>query len=144
MAKLPSQNRLATRLRKTVKDTEDRMSAAGAAALQKGAVSRGNREQAREAKEMKMMKKPMKKYAKGGKACDSKMKKYAKGGTVGKADGIAKKGKTHTKMVKMAMGGLASRGMMRPEDRGGPAKMQMPARRATFKKGGSCGMKKGK
>ena len=33
------------------------------------------------------------------------VKKYAKGGTVGKADGCAVKGKTHTKMVKMAMGG---------------------------------------
>ena len=33
------------------------------------------------------------------------VKKYAKGGTVGKADGCAVKGKTHTKMVKMARGG---------------------------------------
>lgn len=68
MAKLPSQNRLATRLRKTIKDTEDRVSARKAAALQKGAVARGNREQARETKDMKMMKKPMRRstFKKGG------------------------------------------------------------------------------
>jgi hypothetical protein len=41
------------------------------------------------------------KYAKGG-----EMKKYAKGGSVSsRADGVAKKGKTKTKMVKMAKGG---------------------------------------
>lgn len=88
MAKLPSQNYLARKLRKTADGPEN----ISAAELQKGAVERGNREQARETKEAKMMKKPM--------------KKYAKGGTVGKADGIAKKGKTHTKMVKMAKGGM--------------------------------------
>ena len=88
MARLPSQNPLARKLRAAAKEPENRP----ATSLQKGAVERGNREQAREAKETKMMKKPM-------------MKKYAKGGSVGKADGVAKKGKTHTKMVKMAKGG---------------------------------------
>ena len=88
-----------------------------------GAIDRANRSQATEAKEMKMTKKPMKKYAKGG-----------------KIDGCATKGKTKTKMVKMAMGGrvppptggIARGAMIRPENRGGPA-------RVTFKKGGSCG-----
>lgn len=117
MAKLPSQNPLARRLRKAGKDAENRQNDAAAAALQRGAIDRANREQERETKEMKMMKKPVKKYAKGG-----------------KIDGIAKKGKTKTKMVKMAMGGIARGAMIRPENRGGPA-------RATFKKGGSCGMK---
>lgn len=91
--------------------------------LLKDAVERGNREQARESEILK---------AKGGKVmkCGSKagnaMKKksadtmgramvkkkamggkmYAKGGSVGKADGCATKGKTKTKMVKMAMGGM--------------------------------------
>ena len=119
-AKLPSQNPLARRLRALGKESENRSTAE----LQKGAVERGNREQERESKEKKRMdmeKKPMRKYAKGGK--------------VGKADGIAKKGKTKAKMVKMAMGGLAGRGaMVRGQMQGGPA-------RATFKKGGSCGMK---
>lgn len=67
--------------------------------LQRGAIDRANREQAREAEELRttnMKKKPM--------------KKYAKGGSVGKADGIAKKGKTHTKMVKMACGGKTKKG----------------------------------
>jgi hypothetical protein len=63
---------------------------------------------------------------------------YPKGG---KIDGVAKKGKTKGKMVKMAMGGLAGRNAMgamaRPQNYGGPA-------RVTFKRGGSCGMKKGK
>lgn len=37
---------------------------------------------------------------------DKKTKKYASGGSVSsRADGVAKKGKTHTKMVKMAKGG---------------------------------------
>lgn len=169
MAKLPSQNPLATRFRKAAKaatDAEDRRHAAAVERLQRGAIERGQREQAREsimpkrAKGGKVMK-----ATKAGKAMVKKsadtmgramVKKYAKGGTVGKADGCATKGKTHTKMVKMAMGGVASstgkmpapggkmpmgpaaaRGMMRPENRGGPA-------RATFKSGGSCGMKKGK
>jgi hypothetical protein len=97
MAKLPSQNPLATRLRKAAqaaRAAEDRKNAAASAALQRGAVERGNREQAREDREYEMVfkKKPT--------------KKYAKGGSVGKADGCAKKGKTHTKMVKMAMGGM--------------------------------------
>ena len=64
--------------------------------------------------EMKDKKMGMKKMAdKAGRAMTKKsadtmgraMKKYAEGGTVGKADGCATKGKTHTKMVKMAMGG---------------------------------------
>jgi hypothetical protein len=96
--------------------------------LLKDAVERGNRKQAREAEELRRMdmqkKKPMSNYAKGG-----------------KIDGVAKKGKTKGKMVKMAMGGLAGRNAMgamaRPHNYGGPA-------RATFKRGGSCGMKKGK
>jgi hypothetical protein len=66
------------------------------------------------------------------------MSNYARGG---KIDGVAKKGKTKGKMVKLAMGGLAGRNAMgamaRPQDYGGLA-------RATFKRGGSCGMKKGK
>jgi hypothetical protein len=57
-------------------------------------LDRHMRMQGMEQKEAEMMtKKPMKKMAKGGK--------------VGKADGCAKKGKTHTKMVTMAMGGMA-------------------------------------
>lgn len=90
----------------------------GSDELLKGAVERGNREQARESRDYEMMskKKPM---AKGGKVmkCGSKAgkatkkmamggKMYAKGGSVGKADGCATKGKTKTKMVKMAMGGM--------------------------------------
>jgi hypothetical protein len=64
--------------------------------------------------EMKDKKMGMKKMAdKAGRAMTKKsadtmgraMPKMAKGGTVGKADGCATKGKTHTKMVKMAMGG---------------------------------------
>lgn len=169
MAKLPSQNPLATRFRKAAKaamDADERQSAAAAERLQRGAVERGNREQARESIMPKRAKggKVMKKATKAGRAMVKKsadtmgramVKKYAKGGTVGSADGCATKGKTHTKMVKMAMGGMvgtgkmpapggkmpmspaAGRGMMRPENRGGPA-------RATFKSGGSCGMKKGK
>lgn len=172
MAKLPSQNPLAMRFRKAAKaatDADNRRSAAAAERLQRGAIERGNREQARETQDLKAKRpmakggKVMKHATKAGKAMKKKsadtmgraMKKYAKGGTVGKADGCATKGKTHTKMVKMAMGGMvgtgkmpapggkmpmgpaAARGMMRPENRGGPA-------RATFKSGGSCGMKKGK
>lgn len=173
MAKLPSQNPLAVRFRKAAKaarDADDRRSAAAAERLQRGAVERGNREQARETQDLKAKRpmakggKVMKKATKAGKAMVKKsadtmgramVKKYAKGGTVGSADGCATKGKTHTKMVKMAMGGMvgtgkmpapggkmpvggaAGRGMMRPENRGGPA-------RATFKSGGSCGTKKGK
>lgn len=86
--------------------------------LQKGAVERGNREQARESIMPKRAKggKVMKHASKAGNAMKKKsadtmgramVKKYAKGGTVGKADGCAVKGKTHTKMVKMAMGGKA-------------------------------------
>jgi len=98
-----------------------------ATAAEASVIDRANRAQAMETAEMKKTKakKPMPKYAKGG-----------------KIDGCAKKGKTKTKMVKMAMGGLASRNprasmMMGGQNQGGPA-------RATFKKGGSCGMNKGK
>jgi hypothetical protein len=80
------------------------------------AVDRANRSQAMEAKEMKMTKKPMKKYAKGG-----------------KIDGCATKGKTKTKMVKMAMGGKA---MMAQQGNNRGAAM-LPGRK--FKSGGSCG-----
>lgn len=118
MAKLPSQNPLAMRFRKAAKaatDADDRRSAAAAERLQRGAIERGNREQARESIMPKRAKggKVMKKATKAGKAMMKKsadtmgraMKKYAKGGTVGKADGCATKGKTHTKMVTMARGG---------------------------------------
>lgn len=58
------------------------------------AIDRANREQAREAEEMKRMKK-------------KPVPKYAKGGSI---DGIAKKGKTkgktEGKMVRMARGGM--------------------------------------
>jgi Mg-chelatase subunit ChlI len=118
MAKLPSQNPLATRLRKTVKDAEDRKDAAASAALLRGAVERGNREQARETQDLKAKRpmakggKVMKHASKAGNAMKKKsadtmgraMKKYAKGGSV---DGCATKGKTKGKMVKMAMGGMA-------------------------------------
>lgn len=91
---------------------------------EQSAIDRANRAQAMETAEMRKTKtkKPMPKYAKGG-----------------KIDGIAKKGKTKTKMVKMAMGGLTPRAsmMMGGQNQGGPAM-------ATFKRGGSCGMKKGK
>lgn len=87
-----------------------------AESLQRGAIDRANREQARESIMPKRAKggKVMKKATKAGKAMVKKsadtmgramVKKYAKGGTVGKADGCATKGKTHTKMVKMARGG---------------------------------------
>jgi hypothetical protein len=66
--------------------------------------------------EMKDKKMGMKKMAdKAGRAMTKKspdtmgraMKKYAEGGSVSsRADGIAKKGKTDTKMPKMAMGGI--------------------------------------
>jgi hypothetical protein len=99
-----------------------------ATAAEAAALERGNREQAREDREYEMVfkKKPM---AKGGKVmkhaskAGNAMKKksadtmgramvkkkamggkmYAKGGSV---DGCATKGKTKTKMVKMAMGGM--------------------------------------
>ena len=45
------------------------------------------------------------------KAEKGKTMKYAKGGSVSKrADGVAKKGKTHTKMVTMAKGGMTKKG----------------------------------
>lgn len=107
----------------------------------------------RDAAQKAAMKKkyPFNKYAEGGKTMkkmgkmtDKMTKKagggkcYAKGGSVSsRADGCATKGKTATKMVKMAMGGMVGAGKMRSENRGGPA-------RATSKSGGSCGMKKGK
>ena len=59
----------------------------GSDKLLKGAVERGNREQAREAKELEMMKK----------------RGMKKGGSI---DGVAHKGKTRGKMVTMAKGGM--------------------------------------
>ncbi len=117
MAKLPSQNPAATRLReaaKAARAAEDRKDAMASAALQRGAIERGNREQARESIMPKRAKggKVMKHASKAGNAMKKKsadtmgraMKKYAKGGSV---DGCATKGKTKGKMVKMAMGGMA-------------------------------------
>jgi hypothetical protein len=107
--------------------------------LMKDAVERGNREQAREADILKRAKggKVMKHANKAGRALVKKSadtmgramvkkamggatKKYAKGG---KIDGCATKGKTKTKMVKMAMGGAMGRAM-RPNmmAKGGKAK----------------------
>ena len=97
--------------------------------------------------EMKDKKMGMKKMAdKAGRAMTKKsadtmgraMPKMAKGGTVGKADGCATKGKTHTKMVKMAMGGIGRR----LASSGAPVNMN-PAkgpdnRGIQRKKGGSC------
>ena len=140
-AKLPSQNYLAERLRKAAEGPENR----SAESLQRGAIGRANREQAREANIPKRAKGGvMKKATKAGKAmvkksADAKgramVKKYAKGGSI---DGCATKGKTKAKMVKMAMGGMAGRGMM-AEDMGGPAMMDMPG----YKKGGKTGYKRG-
>jgi hypothetical protein len=141
MAKLPSQNYLAERLRKAAEGPENR----SAKSLQRGAIERANREQAREANTPKRAKGGvMKKATKAGKAMTKKsadtmgramVKKYAKGGSI---DGCATKGKTKTKMVKMAMGGMAGRGMM-AEDMGGPAMMNMPG----YKKGGKMSYKRG-
>lgn len=93
-----------------------------ATAAEAAALERGNREQAREDREYEMVfkKKPMAKggkvmkhASKAGNAMKKKsadtmgramVKKYAKGGSI---DGCATKGKTKTKMVKMAMGGMA-------------------------------------
>ena len=64
----------------------------------------------REEREKKAMEKkyPFNRYAEGGKTMMKKAKggkMYAKGGSVSsRADGCAKKGKTHTTMVKMAKG----------------------------------------
>jgi DnaK suppressor protein len=112
MAKLPSQNYLAERLRKAAEGPENR----SAESLQRGAVERGNREQARETQDRKAKRpmakggKVMKHASKAGNAMKKKsadtmgraMKKYAKGGSI---DGCATKGKTKTKMVTMARGG---------------------------------------
>ena len=152
-AKLPSQNYLAERLRKAAEGPENR----SAESLQRGAVERANREQAREANIPKRAKGGvMKKATKAGRALVKKSadtmgramvkkagggKCYAKGGLVAghkSADGCATKGKTKGKMVKMAMGGMAGRGMM-AEDMGGPAMMSMPG----YKKGGKTGYKRG-
>ena len=136
MAKLPSKNYLAERLRKAAEGPENR----SAASLQRGAVERANREQARESAMPKRAKGGvMKKATKAGKAMVKKsadtmgramVKKYAKGGSI---DGCATKGKTKGKMVKMAMGGMMA------EDMGGPAMMSMPG----YKKGGKTGYKRG-
>jgi hypothetical protein len=116
MAKLPSKNYLAERLRKAAEGPENR----SAESLQRGAIGRANREQARETQDRKAKRpmakggKVMKHASKAGNAMKKKsadtmgramVKKYAKGGTVGKADGCATKGKTRTKMVTMARGG---------------------------------------
>jgi hypothetical protein len=62
------------------------------------------------------------------KACGGSMKKYAKGGTASaRADGAAKKGKTHTTMVKMARGGMMPKMTPRTEFGG-----------IERKKGGKC------
>jgi len=82
----------------------------------------------------------MKHATKAGKAMKKKsadtmgraMKKYAKGGSV---DGCATKGKTKTKMVKMAMGGMARPGMMAHNR--GTARMPMMAKGGKTK-GKSC------
>jgi len=88
------------------------------------AIERGNREQAREAGSLKMLKKGI------------PMKKFAKGGSV---DGCATKGKTKTKMVKMAMGGMARPTLAGGSGlRGGPAHVQMPM----MAKGGKTKTKK--
>jgi hypothetical protein len=88
----------------------------------------------------------------------TKMVKMAKGGSI---DGCATKGKTKTKMVKMAMGGsagmtglnraaaMSGRAMPTPGGMGRPSMMANPQNQggpamANFKRGGSCGMKKGK
>lgn len=77
------------------------------------AIERGNREQAREAGSLKMPKKST-----------GLERKFAKGGPV---DGCATKGKTKTKMVKMAMGGMARPTLAGGSGlRGGPAHVQMP------------------
>lgn len=147
MAKLPSQNPLATRLRKAAKaarDAQERRNSEASERLQRSAVERGNREQAREANIPKRAKGGIMKHAtKAGKAMKKKsadtmgraMKKYAKGGSV---DGCATKGKTKGKMVKMAMGGMARPGMM-AQNRGGPAAARMPMMAKGGKtKGKSC------
>jgi hypothetical protein len=149
-AKLPSQNYLAERLRKAAEGPENR----SAESLQRGAIERANREQAREANIPKRAKGGvMKKATKAGRALVKKSadtmgramvkkagggKCYAKGGSVAskRADGCAIKGKTKGKML--AMGGMAGRGMM-AEDMGGPAMMNMPG----YKKGGKTGYKRG-
>jgi DnaK suppressor protein len=114
MAKLPSKNYLAERLRKAAEGPENR----SAESLQRGAIGRANREQARETQDRKAKRpmakggKVMKHASKAGNAMKKKsadtmgramVKKYAKGGSI---DGCATKGKTKTKMVKMAMGGM--------------------------------------
>ncbi|MFN3706149.1 MAG: hypothetical protein ACK4WM_09200 [Thermoflexales bacterium] len=65
------------------------------------AVERGNREQAREAREYELM------YGrkKAPKAPKAPPKKYARGGKVSSIDGVARRGHTKAKMVKMARGG---------------------------------------
>lgn len=98
--------------------------------------------------EMKDKKMGMKKMAdKAGRAMTKKsadtmgraMPKMAKGGSASsRADGVAKKGKTHTKTVKMAMGGIGRR----LASSGAPVNMN-PAkgpdnRGIQRKKGGSC------
>ena len=111
---------------------------------QEGAVASKGAKPTKKPSEYAKGGKVMKKATKAGKAMVKKsadtmgramVKKYAKGGSI---DGCATKGKTKGKMVKMAMGGMAGRGMM-AEDMGGPAMMNMPG----YKKGGKTGYKRG-
>ncbi len=63
--------------------------------LDKGAVERGNREQAREAESLMMMRKKRK-----GMKCGGKVHKMAKGGKVNhKGCGVAKRGLTKGRMI---------------------------------------------
>lgn len=62
-------------------------------------------EELKEAKAIKSGKLTPQQYAKGEKSEESKMKKMATGGFVRAADGIASKGKTKAKQIKMAGGG---------------------------------------
>ena len=113
-AKPLSESYLIERLRKAAEGPENR----SAESLQRGAIGRANREQARETQDRKAKRpmakggKVMKHATKAGKAMTKKsadtmgramVKKYAKGGSI---DGCATKGKTKAKMVKMAMGGM--------------------------------------
>lgn len=64
-------------------------------------------EEMKEAKAIKSGKLTPKQYAMGEKSEESKMKKMATGGFVRAADGIASKGKTKAKQIKMNKGGMA-------------------------------------
>lgn len=104
------------RKRTAKRDADRKESNRKAKALQKGAVERGNREQAREAESLMMMRKKRKKMAKGGDV-KGKFPDLNKDGKVTKADvlmgrGVVKKrkgGKVMSgcggKVKKMAYGG---------------------------------------